>query len=59
MLNTTILLMAVRRENRVSTWAGAFLPLLTGFTLAVIEIGAVDWARYAVFHTWSGLPGLS
>jgi len=38
--------------------AGAALPLLAGFTLAVIEIGIVDAVRFAVFQTWSGLPML-
>ncbi len=37
----------------------AALPLLAGFTLAIIEIGAVDAVRFAVFHTWSGLPLLN
>jgi uncharacterized membrane protein len=55
-LNTTILLIALRRENRVRTLAGAALPLLAGFTMAIIEIGAVDAVRFAVFHTWGGLP---
>ena len=58
-LNTTILLLVVRRENRVEGWSGAIVPLLAGFTLAMIEIGAVDLVRYSVFHTWSGfgIPG--
>lgn len=55
-LNTTILLMVVRRENRVRTLRGAALPLLAGFTLAIIEIGVVDALRFAVFQTWGGLP---
>ena len=57
-LNTTILLIALRRENQVRTLAGAVLPLLAGFTLAMIEIGLVDAVRFAVFQTWSGLPML-
>jgi hypothetical protein len=32
------------------------LPLLAGFTLAILEIGAVDAVRYAIFHSWGGLP---
>lgn len=55
-LNTTILLMVVRRENRVRTLRAAALPLLAGFTLAIIEIGVVDALRFAVFQTWGGLP---
>ena len=55
-LNTTILLMALRRENRAEGWPGAMLPLLAGFTLAIIEIGMVDAVRFAIFRTWGGLP---
>lgn len=57
-LNTTILLLAVRRENRVESWTGAIVPVLAGFTLAMIEIGLVDLIRYSVFHTWSGFGTL-
>jgi uncharacterized membrane protein len=55
-LNTTILLIAFRRENRALGWAGAVLPLLAGFTLAIIEIGMVDAVRFAIFGTWGGMP---
>ena len=58
-INTTIVLLVARRENRALSWSGALVPLMAGFTLAIIEIGAIDFVRYAVFHTWSGfgIPG--
>jgi uncharacterized membrane protein len=58
-LNTTVLLLVARRENRVVGWTGAIVPLLAGFTLAMIEIGMVDLIRFSIFHTWSGfgIPG--
>ncbi|MCC6190773.1 MAG: DUF2085 domain-containing protein [Anaerolineales bacterium] len=55
-LNTTILLIVTRRENRASAWPGALLPLLAGFALAIIQIGVVDAARFAIFGSWGGLP---
>jgi uncharacterized membrane protein len=55
-LNTAILLMVLRRENRAAGWAGAVLPLLAGLTLAIIEIGMVDAVRFAIFGTWGGMP---
>jgi uncharacterized membrane protein len=55
-LNTTILLVVARRENRALGWRGAALPLVAGFALAILEIGAVDAVRYAIFQTWGGLP---
>jgi peptidoglycan/LPS O-acetylase OafA/YrhL len=53
-LNTTVLLLVSKRENRVVSWTGAIVPLMAGFTLAIIEIGMVDLVRYSIFHTWSG-----
>ena len=58
-LDTTFLLILTRRDGRVEGWAGALLPLLAGFTLAIVQIGLIDAARFAVFRTWGGfvLPG--
>jgi uncharacterized membrane protein len=58
-LDTTILLIVFRREARAQTWRQAALPLLIGLTLAIMQIGAVDAVRFAIFRTWSGfvIPG--
>lgn len=58
-LDTTFLLILTRREGRVERWTGALLPLLAGFTLAILQIGLIDAARFAIFGTWGGfaLPG--
>jgi hypothetical protein len=55
-LNTTILLLVARRENRAGSWRSAALPLLAGFTLAILQIGLVDAVRFAIFGTWGGFP---
>jgi len=59
LLDTILLLMVIRRENRVEHWTGIITPLLAGFTLAIMQIGLVDAVRFSIFHTWSGLtlPG--
>lgn len=59
MLDTTLLLILTRRDGRVERWTGALLPLVAGFTLAILQIGLIDAARFAVFRTWGGfvLPG--
>ncbi len=58
-LDTTFLLILTRRDGRVERWTGALLPLLAGFTLAIVQIGLIDAARFAIFRTWGGfaLPG--
>src|SRR5579859_555585 len=58
-LNTTVLLIALHRENRVTSWTGALTPLLAGLTMAFIEIGLIDLVRFSIFHTWSGFGGLN
>lgn len=55
-LNTTILLMATRREARALGWRSAWVPLAAGLVLAIAEIGAIDAVRYAIFGTWGGMP---
>ncbi len=55
LLDTVILLIVIRRENRVVNWRGAALPLLAGATLALAQIAVIDAGRFAVFGTWGGL----
>jgi uncharacterized membrane protein len=55
LLDTTILLIISRRENRVASWKAAALPLLAGATLALAQVAVIDAGRFAVFGTWGGL----
>lgn len=55
LLDTIILLIVIRRENRVASWKGAVLPLLAGVTLALAQVAVIDAGRFAVFGTWGGL----
>jgi uncharacterized membrane protein len=55
MLNTIILLIASRHENRAEGWKAAALPLLAGVTLALAQIALVDVVRFAIFRSWAGL----
>jgi uncharacterized membrane protein len=55
LLDTIILLIVTRQENRAEGWNGAVLPLFSGATLALIQVAAIDAARYAIFQSWGGL----
>ncbi|RLC97560.1 MAG: hypothetical protein DRI77_07010 [Chloroflexi bacterium] len=57
-VNSMLVLMLTRRENVVKTWREAAIPLLAGFTVALIQIGAIDVVRYALTGTLSGVPPL-
>jgi len=43
-----------RRENQAERWRDLFTPIVIGLTLAVIQIGAIDWLRYTLTGTWEG-----
>ena len=57
-VNSMLALMILRRENIADTWRGSIAPLLTGLTLSLIEIGAIDAVRYALTGTLQGVPPL-
>lgn len=51
---TSVVLAVSRRENRAERWRDLFTPVVIGLTLAVIQIGAIDWLRYSLTGTWEG-----
>jgi uncharacterized membrane protein len=55
-MDVVIVLSVVRRESQAAGWGQAALPLVAASALAVLQIGIVDAARFAVFGTWAGLP---
>ena len=57
-VNSMLVLMILRRENIANTWRGSIVPLLTGLTLSLIEIGAIDAVRYALTGTLQGVLSL-
>jgi len=54
-INSMLVLMFVRRENVVETWREALIPLLVGFTISLIMVGAINVARYILIGTL-GVP---
>ncbi len=55
MLNSIILLIVSRHENRAEGWRAAAVPLLAGGILAIAQIALVDAVRFAIFGSWAGL----
>ena len=51
---TVVALIVLRRENRIESWRGLVLPLGLGLGLALLQIGLLDLARFALTGTWSG-----
>jgi hypothetical protein len=48
--------MALRKDNAYSRLSQAWLPLTTGFTIAMLQIVVFDILRYALTGTWGGFP---
>ena len=57
-VNSMLVLIIVRRENVVDTWREGVVPLLAGFTVSLIQIGAIDVVRYVLTGTLEGIPPL-
>jgi hypothetical protein len=51
---TVVALIVLRRENRIESWRDLVLPLGLGLGLALLQIGLLDLARFALTGTWSG-----
>jgi uncharacterized membrane protein len=58
-VNSVLVMMALRWENRYRNLQEAVPPLLLGFSLALFQVGAIDIMRYLVTGTLDGFPGLS
>lgn len=54
MVYAVVVLLVLRRENRVESWGGLALPLAAGVAMAVLQIGLLDLARYTLTGTWAG-----
>ncbi|NLE44741.1 MAG: DUF2085 domain-containing protein [Chloroflexi bacterium] len=57
-INTIIVVMVAQRENGFDRWSQAFIPVLAGLAITVIQIGAIDGLRYMLTGTLEGFPPL-
>jgi uncharacterized membrane protein len=54
MIYSMVALMVFKAENHFQTVAGLFLPLTSGFGLALLQIVVLDFVRYFFTGTWDG-----
>jgi uncharacterized membrane protein len=52
-------IMIMRHDNTFENPRQLWLPLLSGFTLAILMLLSIDLLRLQLTGTWSGFPGLS
>jgi uncharacterized membrane protein len=51
---TVLVLLVLGRENKAHSWSELWIPGAVGLALAVVQIGAIDFVRYALTGTWAG-----
>ncbi len=54
-VNATLALLIVRRENTADTWQDTLGPLLIGLTISIVQVGAIDLIRYSLTGTFQGI----
>lgn len=54
MVYCMVVVMLFKRENRYISSRQIWLPLLAGFIIAMLQIGVLDWGRFALTGTWAG-----
>jgi hypothetical protein len=53
---TVVWVLLSKSENRYHTIRELWLPLLAGFTTALLQISLIDAGRFWLTGTWSGFP---
>ena len=56
---TMLWIMIMRQDNTFDNLRQLWLPVLAGFTLAMLMILSIDLLRLQLTGTWSGFPGMS
>ena len=54
MVYSMVWVMLFKKENRFDKFSQLWLPLMGGFTLAILQIALTDLGRFALTGTWSG-----
>lgn len=54
MVYSMVYVMVAKKENTYSRFKELLVPLLAGFILAMLQIGAIDLLRYLWTGTWAG-----
>jgi hypothetical protein len=56
MIFSMVWVMIMRQDNLFTSLRQMWLPLVAGFTLAMIMITAIDLLRFQLTGTWGGFP---
>jgi uncharacterized membrane protein len=56
---TIVVTLIFKKDNTYSTVKDLYVPMMAGFLIALLQIGAIDIARYWLTGTWQGFVLLS
>jgi hypothetical protein len=54
MVYSMAVVMLIKRDNTYDKLTQCWVPLLSGYILALLQIGAIDLVRYLITGTWGG-----
>ncbi len=54
MIGMVIFMSLFRMDRSATSWRTLAVPMLAGLTLAFIQLGGIDFLRYALTGTWNG-----
>jgi hypothetical protein len=54
MVYSTVLVMLFKRDNTYHNFRALLIPLVGGYMLALLQIGAISLVRYLLTGTWGG-----
>lgn len=57
-INTTAMLILLRKDARASNWRQAAVPLMAGLAIAMVQVAAIAFVRYSATGTMTGIPGI-
>ena len=56
MVYSILWIMLLQKENQYTRLREAWVPLLAGFTIGILQIGLIDMFRFWLTGTWGGFP---
>lgn len=54
MVYSMVFVMLIKRENTYTHYRELFIPLIAGYIIALLQIGAISMVRFYLTGTWSG-----
>lgn len=57
-INSTAMLILLRKDALASNWRQAAVPLMAGLAIALVQVAVIGFVRYSATGTMTGIPGI-